>query len=444
MLNVFQRARELNIPPHASTMFFSNDSFEKMRKIFPKTLPQLPGLDITVIPLKITYFEHPGKFWARNADKEVDRKENIIHKFLNDSKNITLLPFKSEPSIGTLAAVRWQDKTIYRVVVESLELVRNTEKVAKVLFMDYGFRDSVGVYELRMIKPDHEVATIRAQAFECRLCEIEPSEKESKWSQEACRVFKSLVNDSKIYGTIYSVVDGIVNLRLSCFNEDKPDCSLDINDHLVELGLADKAEESFLSKYNAKLRERSIEFEPKHREYLEFLQYDKNFLVQTYPEPPPVAECTSVVSLKGPKSPLEISLSTLAVLTSATKVSIEGNSVNSILLDTDPEDPHQRLLVSALVSQNQSGTQLTLRNTTLMPNIRGFAALMCLIFAPKIELRRSARCSRYIGALCGLGYDSRNNMPMLPEHDMEVYFDTEFNLEDLQSVRIVILYIFVF
>jgi hypothetical protein len=46
-----------------------------------------------------------------------------------------------------------------------------------------------------------------------------------------------------------------------------------------------------------------------------------------------------------------------------------------------------RLLVAASVGQNTQGDSLILRHTTLMPNLHGLASLICLIFAPCVELR---------------------------------------------------------
>lgn len=46
-----------------------------------------------------------------------------------------------------------------------------------------------------------------------------------------------------------------------------------------------------------------------------------------------------------------------------------------------------RLLVAAAVGQNPQGDCLILHHTTLMPNLHGLASLVCLIFAPCIELR---------------------------------------------------------
>jgi ATP-dependent RNA helicase TDRD9 len=39
------------------------------------------------------------------------------------------------------------------------------------------------------------------------------------------------------------------------------------------------------------------------------------------------------------------------------------------------------------------------------------------------------------GALCGLGFDKLTEQPVFPEHDMEVTFDSEITIDDLQEVN---------
>lgn len=68
-------------------------------------------------------------------------------------------------------------------------------------------------------------------------------------------------------------------------------------------------------------------------------------------------------------------------------VRIERDSVNSVALDDDPQDAYQRMMVAAKVTLNPSGNTLLARDTTIMPNIPGFPALMALLFCPTAELR---------------------------------------------------------
>lgn len=62
-------------------------------------------------------------------------------------------------------------------------------------------------------------------------------------------------------------------------------------------------------------------------------------------------------------------------------------SVNSVALSTEPEDKHEKMMVSAHVGLNPSGSVLQARNTTLMPNISDLPALVCMLFAPTVEFR---------------------------------------------------------
>ena len=61
-------------------------------------------------------------------------------------------------------------------------------------------------------------------------------------------------------------------------------------------------------------------------------------------------------------------------------------------------------------------------------------SLQYVIYATIYCFRLSKDRKRIIGAICGLGYMESSNVPILPEHDMEVTFDVEFTLNDVQMV----------
>lgn len=429
----------MKLTTNTYSMMYSTNNFDKIKKFLPKTLPLLPGLDESLIPLKVIHVENPNKFWGVINDENTWTNLRKIDNFLNDRKNITLRPLESKPKIGSLVAAKYSNNKMYRVIIESCYQLKGQD-VANVFYIDCGYRANVRVADLKTIKTDHEVYNMRAMAFECTLTGIEPSirrDARGLWSLKAMEEFLKYTDEPySVIGTVYSVVDSVVSLQLKCkLIDSDPEISVNLNDFLLKEGLADPVEEHYLSNYNHQLRDSIIDHSAEHKEYLEYLQYDKTFLVKTYPDPPPVEDCRLTAYLKGPFSPLEISLSSIAVNAATKRVNIDNLSVNSILLDTDPEDPHDRLLVATVVSQNTTGTNLTLRNTTLMPNIAGLTAIICLVFAPKIELRRSTSGTHYVGALCGLGYNPRNGHALLPEHDMEVKFDTEISIEDMQNVN---------
>ena len=60
-----------------------------------------------------------------------------------------------------------------------------------------------------------------------------------------------------------------------------------------------------------------------------------------------------------------------------------------------------------------------------------------IIYMLYVCYRTDKAHSRYTGVLCGLGYDEENDGPALPDHDMEIVFDTEFDKEDLSNVSFV-------
>lgn len=47
------------------------------------------------------------------------------------------------------------------------------------------------------------------------------------------------------------------------------------------------------------------------------------------------------------------------------------------------------------------------------------------------------KMQRYIGALCGLGYNPEDqNLPLLPDHDIEISFDVHFDDQDINIVSV--------
>ena len=48
--------------------------------------------------------------------------------------------------------------------------------------------------------------------------------------------------------------------------------------------------------------------------------------------------------------------------------------------------------------------------------------------------RTDSKRKHYIGAICGLGYDPETNYSILPDHDLEIEFDTEIDVADISKV----------
>lgn len=87
------------------------------------------------------------------------------------------------------------------------------------------------------------------------------------------------------------------------------------------------------------------------------------------------------------------------------------------------------------MTTSNRGGQLTARETTLMPNIPGFAQLMAMIFCPYMELLQDSNRSRYVSMLCGLGASPTEARPMFEEHDLQLDLNVDITTEDIENVN---------
>ncbi|CAL7951071.1 unnamed protein product [Xylocopa violacea] len=422
-----QRAEEMNL--NKKVFFISKDlAKDKIR-------PELPGLRITRIALSIQNIQNPGKFWAHiNSSifkKRLNKIESILTNITSHSKRLT-----TPPETGTIVIAPFEQnhcKTYFRAVVEGH--VTSPEILVQVYFIDYGYSSECRLCDLKYLDPNSEVALIPALAFQCKLANIRPSVAQSfhdDWSQAACDLFWTLINKpGQLVGEIYSVVDSVVTLELIHVNGEE---EISINSVLLEKKFAVKKVEDYFSRFNHNLRLQQLDLSEEQCMHYERMQYNQDYMPDFYPEPPANHECHTTVELRGPFSPLEIELTHLVTVGRDKKVHLAKSSVNSILLDTDPDDS-SRFLVAGSISQNVYGNHLTLYNTTVMPRIPGLIALTALIFTPRMELRRNSFGNYYTGALCGLGFDPVTKRSIFPEHDMEVLFDVEITIDDLQYIN---------
>ena len=50
---------------------------------------------------------------------------------------------------------------------------------------------------------------------------------------------------------------------------------------------------------------------------------------------------------------------------------VERSSVNVVVVDSEPQDKHERMMVAVHVAVNLSGSMVLSRYTTLLPNLHG-------------------------------------------------------------------------
>lgn len=415
----------------------------EMRGLEQKNEQLLPSVSTSSMEIAITHVIDPGHFWGRKADELSTHREVVLLTELNNQ----MLPCLTErPKIGVVYVAPYSDKPnapklYYRARVNAINPRKGKEHLIQVFFIDYGNTEFVTLSDLRNFSEKNiadGLHTIMPLACEFVLSEIKPSllkNPRGVWSEEAHEEFRNLTEGKIFTAEIYSVVHGVISVELfKQFNGQKTMSS--VNKNLIEVGYAEPAEESFLSKANHELRLQHREWTKEQKQAYD-RQQETNlpWVEEIDPDPPKPEECRIRVELKGPRSPLEMKLYNLTRSGQRRDVAVEWNSVNSVLLDTDPQDPHERMLVAATVSLNQAGDRMNLRHTTLLPNIHGLPALICLIFAPEIELRTNESVTQYTGALCGLGCNPETNKPIFPDHDLEVTFDTEITINDIQSIN---------
>lgn len=151
--------------------------------------------------------------------------------------------------------------------------------------------------------------------------------------------------------------------------------------------------------------------------------------------PPPKKEiCRSSIILAGPRSPLEIQAYGMTKFTEIKSIKIDSHSVNSILLENEPNDMFEKHLVSVSSYRGSKESEIVIKHTTLMPHIRAFAPLMALLFAPCAQLKKNPKGTHYSLLMTGLGCDANEN-PIHEVNDMVFQLDAEISNEDLMLVR---------
>ncbi|TGZ53458.1 probable ATP-dependent RNA helicase spindle-E isoform X1 [Temnothorax longispinosus] len=436
LLNVAEaneRARHYDVHKFERNFFFRRN-VRMIETNVSKIRPTLPGLDVTFIPLFIQTIISPGYFWATLDDDTTRYEMRVIEKSLNKHP---LKKFLSIPKTLTIIAAPMEKNnfsTFHRAIIK--EFISEVGELVDIFFIDHGRFSRVRLSDLREIN-NSTILNIPPLAFSCNLAFLRPSNQSNvhQWSERSRNYFVAQIKENeKIFGKIYSVVDSVINLELIVVN--KKGERFNVNEGLIEKGYAVKREETYLSKHNHELRTdidmvnaMSIE----EKKFYEQEQYDKHCLLE-YPNPPREEDCNFSVKLQGPNSPLEMELIQLTLGEKLRKISVEMNSVNSVLLDNDLNQS-RRLLVAQSITQSVKNV-LTLRNTTFLPNIPGLAALLALIFAPRMELRCNSRKTYYTGALCGLGpIDNCPNRAMFPDHDMEIPFDVDITMDDVKEIN---------
>lgn len=129
------------------------------------------------------------------------------------------------------------------------------------------------------------------------------------------------------------MTNGKVNAFVRCVNA--PDT---INNALIHEHFGEFIEEDYISKYNHLMRKTHQDNGTNIDNLIDPMV--ENYFIEENGievEPPPIPKCRSKLKLKGPYSSLSINMYGLTEATKSAKVVIDKYSINSVLLENDPQ-----------------------------------------------------------------------------------------------------------
>nr|XP_048287362.1 ATP-dependent RNA helicase TDRD9 [Myodes glareolus] len=397
----------------------------------PRTVADL------LLTVDVTEVVEVGHFWGYRID---ERNAELLKKLTAEINRLELVPLPVHPHPDLVCLAPFTDhnkKNYFRA-----QILYVSGHSAEVFFVDYGNRSHVDLDLLREIPC--QFLELPFQALEFKICKMRPSAKSlicgEHWSGGANGRFTSLVSGCPLLVKVFSVVHSV--LHVDVYRYSGAEDAVNIRDVLIREGHAELAEESYESKQNYEILKgffaKSVETMP-DASVSSPMKDDEKHLIRILLESFAshrlgAPNCKAV--LHGPFNPYELKCHSLTRISKFRCVWIEKESINSVVISDSPADLHQRMLVAASLSVNETGSTMLLRETSLMPHIPGLPALLSMLFAPVMELRvdRDGKC--YTGVLCGLGWNSTTEAPILPEHDIELAFDVCFNVEDIVEINI--------
>ncbi|XP_072125835.1 ATP-dependent RNA helicase TDRD9 isoform X1 [Mobula birostris] len=433
-----QRLNSTNLQHPRLCMDYQNCSVQLMPEEKSRGLLDLPCHRVPhFFTMNVTEVVEVGHFWGYRTD---DESLHTLSKLMNEIKQLTLTPLIVEPFPDFCLApfTDCSETHYYRA-----KILQVSGDSAEVFFVDYGNTTRVAIDLLRNIP--HNLLELPFQALQCQICNMRPSAYSmlfgDQWTTEARRRFTTLVKNCVLLVKVYSIVHNVLRVDLS-LQTSKPNCN--VREILISEGFAESAEEAYESKLSHE-QLRTISKSPSQKtmglnQQTTWTQKEENWkLIQEFIKTFSTAKLGSPntkVYLHGPFNPYQAKFYSMTNMSKFRNVWIESQSINSVAVNDAPEDVHQRVLVGASVSVNTSGSTMIVRETTLMPNIHGLPALICMIFAPVMELRTDRLRKHYIGALCGLGWNPVISAPVLEEHDLEVVFDVHFDANDILEINL--------
>uniref|UniRef100_H2ZYQ6 ATP-dependent RNA helicase TDRD9 n=1 Tax=Latimeria chalumnae TaxID=7897 RepID=H2ZYQ6_LATCH len=376
--------------------------------------------------INVTEVVEVGHFWGYKID---DKSMHILRNLTAEVNQQQLLPLTTRPRPDLVCLAPFTDSDEKRYYRAKILYVSGDD--AEVFFVDYGNTAKVNSSLLRNIP-----------ALEFQICKMRPSAKSlicgDLWSAGARLKFFSLVNSCALVVRVYSIVHNVLRVDLCRISGQQ---EINIRDVLIRDGHAELAEESYESKVDHSILSgmvmKSLNILTLHTIPFETQIQEKSLMeatifkfFQNQINLDPIASQAVLGKF------INRDISCIWGISPNRSVWIERESINSVAMNDAVENQCQRILVAASVSVNASGSAMLLRDTTLMPDVHGLPALICMLFAPILELRTDRKATRFTGALCGLGWNPATNSPLLEDHDIELAFEKQFEVDDIVEINI--------
>ncbi|XP_062326188.1 ATP-dependent RNA helicase TDRD9 isoform X1 [Osmerus eperlanus] len=398
---------------------------------------KLPPNPIFIV--NITEVVEVGHFWGYQADEASMEKQRHLTAQIN-ARALLPVPVSVFPNLLCLApfSESHEQDLFYRA-----KILHIRGSSVEVFFLDFGNTALVSCSSLRELPADLTALPFQAQEF--RITGMRPSAQSlilgDQWSTRARNRFITLVKSRALVVSLFSILHGVMCVDLLISTDTDP-VNVSVLDVMVQEGHALKAEECFESKQCHDVlvslykdiqegtyvpNATSSSWKTRKEEERELI----NSLLQSFSQSSPRTKAR----VHGPASPHRVNFHSLSNINHYRSVVIEKDSINSVALNETPQDSHQRVLVAGSVAVSPSGSCILLKETTLMPHIHGLPALITMLFTPMMELRTDADRTCYTGAICGLGWNSRYQEAIFPEHDMEIVFDVKFDVEDITEIN---------
>lgn len=375
---------------------------------------------IFFMPLKACHVTEYGEEIDECYSKHISRLKNLIKWAVREPLDIScaeqkvlVISINGEWNRAQFIAKISDEEISIKLIDIGSEIKANISDVYKV--------NEASENDLKMYLP---------RVFECTLSHVMPSAilyRDGKWKGKSVTILRDHIIDRKVTVGIFSVVNDVVSVSMTLSESGRH-----VNTKLVEKGYADVCEENYLSVLDNDSRKQLFKQLVKPED--EFTsKTDKNSKLSLCKLPPP-RFCLHTIRLVGPHSPLEVSLNGISRFF-VSKVNVDQNSVNSVILEDDIVNYHSKFYVACNVTANQSNKSLVIHDVTMMPQTPGLAVILALVFCPTAELRRDSFKSRYISLLTGLGYDGMKNNPFYGEHDTSLNIDFKLDEEDIENIN---------